>query len=584
MVVYLQSIFLVFGAFFIGRRAYMRYLKLPLGMSDFEEIRQNGYYYIDKSGLISDLLVRKAAKVTLITRPRRFGKTLGMSMLAHFFDIEKDSRALFEGLEISRQKELCVQWMNQYPVIFLTFKKVDGLNFKSAYEMLEVTIAEFCQRHSFLMESEKIAKEQKEVFQRLKECRASGTELKNSLEFLARMMQIHYGKQVILLLDEYDVPIAKASSNGYYKEMLEVMKAMLGSSLKDNPSVKFAVITGCLKVAKESIFTGTNNFVSDSILSFGFSEYFGFTQKETEKLLLDADAAEYAPAVRKWYDGYHFGNVDVYCPWDVINHVDRIKDDPMAGPEAYWINTSGNELVKRFIDKAGKTTRDEIERLIAGEAIDKQIRLDMTYDEIDNNIDNLWSVLFTTGYLTYTKISENKKYSLVIPNNEIKEVFKLQIQEWFRNKIFSNTEQLQDFWKAFKDGNTQIMEMYLNKVLSNSVSVFDTRARNDEKESSYHNLLIGILSGNEDWLVKSNVEAGEGFADIIVETDDPDEGIIAELKYTKDFKAMEKSCEKALKQIKDRRYQEYLLNDDRQNIMYYGITFCRKRCKVLVER
>lgn len=265
-------------------------------------------------------------------------------------------------------------------------------------------------------------------------------------------------------------------------------------------------------------------------------------------------------------------------------HGDRIKDDPMAGPEAYWINTSGNELVKRFIDKAGKTTRNEIERLIAGEAIDKQIRLDMTYDEIDNNIDNLWSVLFTTGYLTYTKISENKKYSLVIPNNEIKEVFKLQIQEWFRNKIFSNTDQLQDFWKAFKDGNTQIMEMYLNKVLSNSVSVFDTKARNDEKESSYHNLLIGILSGNEDWLVKSNVEAGEGFADIIVETDDPDEGIIAELKYTKDFKAMEKSCEKALKQIKDRRYQEYLLNDDRQNIMYYGITFCRKRCKVLVER
>jgi len=238
----------------------------------------------------------------------------------------------------------------------------------------------------------------------------------------------------------------------------------------------------------------------------------------------------------------------------------RIKDDPMAGPEAYWINTSGNELVKRFIDKAGKTTRNEIERLIAGEAIDKQIRLDMTYDEIDNNIDNLWSVLFTTGYLTYTKISEDKKYSLVIPNNEIKEVFKLQIQEWFRNKIFSNTDQLQDFWKAFKDGNTQIMEMYLNKVLSNSVSVFDTKARNDEKESSYHNLLIGILSGNEDWLVKSNVEAGEGFADIIVETDDPDEGIIAELKYTKDFKAMEKSCEKALKQIKDRRYQEYLLN------------------------
>ena len=327
-----------------------------------------------------------------------------------------------------------------------------------------------------------------------------------------------------------------------------------------------------------------NNFKILSITDTRFDEHFGFTDDEVERLLAFYHVENRFAETKEWYDGYHFGNVDVYCPWDVINHVDRIKDDPMAGPEAYWINTSGNELVKRFIDKAGKTTRNEIERLIAGEAIDKQIRLDMTYDEIDNNIDNLWSVLFTTGYLTYTKISEDKKYSLVIPNKEIKEVFKLQIQEWFRNKIFSNTEQLQDFWKAFKDGNTQIMEMYLNKVLSNSVSVFDTKARNEEKESSYHNLLIGILSGNEDWLVKSNVEAGEGFADIIVETDDPDEGIIAELKYTKDFKAMEKSCEKALKQIKDRRYQEYLLNDNRQNIMYYGIAFCRKRCKVLVER
>lgn len=363
-----------------------------------------------------------------------------------------------------------------------------------------------------------------------------------------------------------------------------MIRAIFGKALKTNEALDFAVLTGCLRVSKESIFTGLNNFKILSITDTRFDEHFGFTDAEVERLLAFYHLENRFAETKEWYDGYHFGNVDVYCPWDVINHVDRIKDDPMAGLEAYWINTSGNELVKRFIDKAGKTTRNEIERLIAGEAIDKQIRLDMTYDEIDNNIDNLWSVLFTTGYLTYTKISENKKYSLVIPNNEIKEVFKLQIQEWFRNKIFSNTEQLQDFWKAFKDGNTQIMEMYLNKVLSNSVSVFDTKARNDEKESSYHNLLIGILSGNEDWLVKSNVEAGEGFADIIVETDDPDEGIIAELKYTKDFKAMEKSCEKALKQIKDRRYQEYLLNDDRQNIMYYGITFCRKRCKVLVER
>ena len=378
----------------------MRHLKLPLGMSDFEEIKQNGYYYIDKSGLISDLLVRKAAKVTLITRPRRFGKTLGMSMLAHFFDIEKDNRALFEELEISKQKELCVQWMNQYPVIFLTFKKVDGLNFKSAYEMLEATIAEFCQRHSFLMESKKIAKEQKEVFQRLKECRASGTELKNSLEFLARMMQIHYGKQVILLLDEYDVPIAKASSNGYYKEMLEVMKAMLGSSLKDNPSVKFAVITGCLKVAKESIFTGTNNFVSDSILSFGFSEYFGFTQKETEKLLLDADAAEYAPAVRKWYDGYHFGNYDIYCPWDVLNYLHDLQDNPQAKPASYWKNTSDNAIIRSFIDYAGSNITRKMETLLSGGYIVQQIEENLTYDYLHSSEENLWSILYLTGYLT----------------------------------------------------------------------------------------------------------------------------------------------------------------------------------------
>lgn len=405
-----------------------------------------------------------------------------------------------------------------------------------------------------------------------------------SLQTLSELLYKHHGRKTVILIDEYDVPLDKAFQNGYYKEMVSLIRAIFGKALKTNEALDFAVLTGCLRVSKESIFTGLNNFKILSITDTRFDEHFGFTDAEVERLLAFYHVENRFAETKEWYDGYHFGNVDVYCPWDVINHVDRIKDDPMAGPEAYWINTSGNELVKSFIDKAGKTTRDEIERLIAGEAIDKQICLDMTYDEIDNNIDNLWSVLFTTGYLTYTKISEDKKYSLVIPNKEIKEVFKLQIQEWFRNKIFSNTEQLQDFWKAFKEGNTQIMEMYLNKVLSNSVSVFDTKARNEEKESSYHNLLIGILSGNEDWLVKSNVEAGEGFADIIVETDDPDEGIIAELKYTKDFKAMEKSCEIALKQIKDRRYQEYLLNDNRQNIMYYGIAFCRKRCKVLVER
>lgn len=563
-----------------------RKIKLPVGIEDFKEIRQEEFYYIDKTKLLEQLL-EKWGKVNLFTRPRRFGKTLNMSMLRYFFEIGTDE-SLFDGLYIKNNKKICEEYMGKFPVIFISLKNVEGLDFETAlYRFVEI-IGREAERFYFLLDSKKLTVNEKERYKtliRLDNGRYSMDVniLASALRLLSELLYKHYGKKTIIIIDEYDVPLDKAFQNGYYREMVSLIRAMFGDALKTNDFLQFAVLTGCLRVSKESIFTGLNNFKILSITDTRFDEHFGFTDEEVERLLEFYHMENRFAETKEWYDGYHFGNVDVYCPWDVINHVDRIKDDPMAGPEAYWINTSGNELVKRFIDKAGKTTRDEIERLIAGEAIDKQIRLDMTYDEIDNNIDNLWSVLFTTGYLTYTKISEDKKYNLVIPNKEIKEVFKLQIQEWFRNKIFSNTEQLQDFWKAFKDGNTQIMEMYLNKVLSNSVSVFDTKARNEEKESSYHNLLIGILSGNEDWLVKSNVEAGEGFADIIVETDDPDEGIIAELKYTKDFKAMEKSCEKALKQIKDRRYQEYLLNDDRQNIMYYGITFCRKRCKVLVE-
>jgi len=562
-------------------------LKLPVGIENFEEIRSDGYYYVDKTKLIEQL-VDSRGKVNLFTRPRRFGKTLNMSMLKSFFEIGADSE-LFDGLYISHNKKLCDDNMGKYPVIFLSLKNVEGLDFQAAkYQMIEI-IAKEAKRFVYLKQSDRLDIDDKSTYASLIRLEDGRYEMRDealyaSLQTLSELLYKHHGRKTVILIDEYDVPLDKAFQNGYYKEMVSLIRAIFGKALKTNEALDFAVLTGCLRVSKESIFTGLNNFKILSITDTRFDEHFGFTDEEVERLLAFYHMENRFAETKEWYDGYHFGNVDVYCPWDVINHVDRIKDDPMAGPEAYWINTSGNELVKSFIDKAGKTTRDEIERLIAGEAIDKQIRLDMTYDEIDNNIDNLWSVLFTTGYLTYTKISEDKKYSLVIPNKEIKEVFKLQIQEWFRNKIFSNTEQLQDFWKAFKDGNTQIMEMYLNKVLSNSVSVFDTKARNEEKESSYHNLLIGILSGNEDWLVKSNVEAGEGFADIIVETDDPDEGIIAELKYTKDFKAMEKSCEKALKQIKDRRYQEYLLNNDRQNIMYYGIAFCRKRCKVLVER
>ena len=408
--------------------------------------------------------------------------------------------------------------------------------------------------------------------------------LYGSLQTLSELLYKHYGKKTVILIDEYDVPLDKAFQHGYYREMVALIRAMFGKALKTNDALEFAVLTGCLRVSKESIFTGLNNFKILSITDSRFDEQFGFTDDEVRKLLTFYQVENRFDETKEWYDGYHFGNVDVYCPWDVINHVDRIKDDPGARPETYWINTSGNDLVKRFVDKASKTTRNEIERLIAGESIEKKIRLDLTYDEIDSSIENLWSVLFTTGYLTHTEISEEGTYKLVIPNKEVREVFKLQIQEWFKKSIFSNTEQLQSFWNAFEEGNTDGMEKYLNRVLSNSVSVFDTKAQNGEKESSYHNLLVGILTGNADWLVKSNVEAGEGFADIIVETDDPDAGVVAELKYTKEFKDMDRACQKALDQIRDRRYEEYLWNDGRHEILLYGIAFCKKRCKVVVSK
>ena len=450
-------------------------------------------------------------------------------------------------------------------------------------------MGEEARRFPFLQKSDKLDTCDKETYASL--CKMNDGQyvmednmLYASLQMLSKLLYKHYGEKAVILIDEYDVPLEKAFQHGYYKEMVALLRVLFGKALKTNDALEFAVLTGCLRVSKESIFTGLNNFKILSITDARFEEQFGFTEEEVEKLLAYYQVGNRLAETKEWYDGYHFGNVDVYCPWDVMNHVDRLKGDPEARPEAYWINTSGNDLIKRFVDKAGKTTKDEIERLIAGETIEKQIRFDLTYDEIDNSIDNLWSVLFTTGYLTYTGITEEGAYRLVIPNKEIKEVFKLQIQEWFKKSIFQNTGQLQNFWKAFAEGNTEGIEKYLNKVLSNSVSVFDTKADRGEKESSYHNLLVGILTGNDDWLVKSNVEAGEGFADIIIETEDPDAGIVVELKYTKEFQEMEQVCEKALAQIKDRRYQEYLRNDDRQDILLYGIAFCKKRCRVVAER
>ena len=562
------------------------FLKLPVGIDNFEKIRRNGFYYVDKTSLIEQLF-SSWGEVDLFTRPRRFGKTLNMSMLKYFFEIGTD-RSLFDGLHISSNEKICSEHMGKYPVIFLSLKNAEGLNFDTAkYQMVEL-IAREAERFPFLAKDTNLSDRDREKYRVLTafadgHYQMSDDVLYGSLQTFSELLYKHFNQKTVILIDEYDVPLDKAFQHGYYREMVALIRAMFGRALKTNEALAFAVLTGCLRVSKESIFTGLNNFKILSITDSRFDEQFGFTDKEVQKLLADYHLEARFSETKEWYDGYRFGNVDVYCPWDVINHIDRIKDDPNARPEAYWINTSGNDLVKRFVDKTNRTTRNEIEQLIVGNAIEKTLRLDLTYDEIDNSIENLWSVLFTTGYLTQTGMTEDGAYRLVIPNREICEVFKLQIQEWFKKSIFSNTEQLTAFWKAFEEGNTDGVEMYLNRIMSNSISVFDIKTGEGKKEISYHNLLVGILTGNADWLVKSNVEAGEGFADIIVETEDPNAGIIVELKYTKNYDEMEQACRAALDQINDRRYQEYLLNDGRKDITLYGIAFCKKRCKAMAS-
>lgn len=562
-------------------------LKLPVGIEDFREIREEGFYYVDKTRLIEQLL-RGWGKVNLFTRPRRFGKTLNMSMLRCFFEVGTD-KSLFEGLYISKNKELCEEYMGKFPVVFLSLKGVDGLTFEEAVASLCELIAGEVRRFKCLLNSDKLDVDEKDMYRELcllqdGQNSMSGARLKFSLKKLAELLYKHYGKKIIVLIDEYDVPLDKALEHGYYKEMVAVVRGLLGETLKTNEFLQFAVLTGCLRVSKESIFTGLNNFKVLSITDTRFDEQFGFTESEVEELLEAYHLESHFSETKEWYDGYHFGNADIYCPWDVINHVDRLKEDSKAMPQSYWLNTSSNNLVKRFIGKANKTTKDEIERLVAGESIEKFIRLELTYDEIDNSIDNLWSVLFTTGYLTQIGLTDQGVYKLVIPNKEVREVYKVQIREWFKEVILSNTEQLNACWEAFEEGNVEKIEGYLNRILSNSISVFDTKATGLEKENPYHTFLLGILVGNSNWLVKSNIEGGEGFADIIIETEDPDAGIIIELKYAKKFTELDKACERAVAQIKDRRYDEYLKNDGRNDILYYGIAFCKKRCRIVAER
>ena len=560
----------------------MNDLKIPVGISDFAKIRNYGYYYVDKTGLISELL-EDIAEVTLITRPRRFGKTMGMSMLANFFDIRKDSQAMFEGLEISKNEALCSEWMNQWPVLFLTFKDVDGLTFASAKEMLLNRIAAIYNDHSYLLEGTRVQENDRKVFERLAdEVSGNPTDamLKTSIVLLMRLMRNHYGKPVILLIDEYDVPIAKASAKGYYPEMLEVIKGLMSTALKDNDALRFAVITGCLRIAKESIFTGTNNFVSDTISSSHLNEYFGFTQEDVDQILKDADCQEHAADIKNWYDGYHFGDLDVYCPWDVMNYLRDLQRNPKAKPASYWKNTSDNSIIRSFIDYAGRSISRKLETLLSGGYILQRIEENLTYDYLHSSEENLWSILYLTGYLTQVREEDlpdplpEKMSALMIPNAEVQEIFETTIQKWFDES--AQTWNRKALFDAVWSGNTETLTEQMNKLLRKTISYHDYR------EDFYHAFLAGIFAG-AGYEVDSNKEHGEGRSDVVVLDSEGDRVAIFEAKYSRTQDAMSKDCAAALEQIEDRQYAKEF-EEDYDSVLCYGIAFYKKRCLVRINR
>lgn len=553
----------------------MKNLNIPVGVSDFTEIRKNGYYYIDKSGLIKDILKTASTKVTLITRPRRFGKTLAMSMLDAYLDIRKDSKQLFDGLEISQNQVLCSEWMNKYPTIFVSFRQVEGLDFKGAYDMLTVVIANLFNEHIYLLDSKKATEFQKTSFKNLLSGNASVKEVKSSIYLLMNMMNNYYNEQVILLIDEYDVPVAKANNNGYYNEMLDVMKSLM-QTVKDNKTLKFAIITGCLRIAKESIFTGMNNFVSDTIVSSHLNEYFGFTQKEVNKILSDADAITYADLIKEWYDGYHFGNYDIYCPWDVMNYILDLQYNPKAEPQSYWKNTSDNAIIRSFIDYSGSNITRKLEVLMSGGHIFQHIDEYLTYDYLHSDEDNIWSILYLTGYLTQVKedvgrkLDDSKMIALTIPNKEIRDIFETTVIKWFDDSArMWNRKALFD---AVWSGNSESITYEMNKLLRKTISYHDYR------EDFYHAFLAGIFAG-AGYMVDSNKEHGEGRSDVVVYDTINARVAVFEAKYTRALDKLESECDIALEQIDERMYaKEY--EDDYDDIMCYGISFFKKRCLV----
>ena len=550
----------------------MQRVNLPIGTSDFEKIRKTGCYYVDKTALIGEVLKTPGVQVMLITRPRRFGKTLGMDMLANFFDIRKDSKALFEGLEVSKDLALCEQWRNQYPTLFLSFKDVDGLCFENAFALLKSTFSQFCDAHPELENSERVTERQKEIFLRLREDKASFSDVQGALSVLIHMMRAHYGKSVVLLLDEYDVPLAKASANGYYKEMLEIIKTMMSTALKDNPALQLAVVTGCLRIAKESIFTGTNNFVSDTIASSRLNEYFGFTQEEVDQLLQDTGLTDHAKDLKAWYDGYHFGEFDIYCPWDVMNYLQDLQFDPSKKPVSYWKNTSDNAIIRSFIDYSGPSISKKLELLLSGGYIVQTIEEDLTYDYLHSSEDNLWSILYLTGYLTRVREipASDGALALTIPNAEVKEIFRSTIQKWFKDS--SQTWNRQAMFQALWAGESETLTKEIGKLLRKTISY------HDYKEDFYHAFLAGILASFH-YSVESNREHGEGRSDIVVYDEENSRVVIFEAKVAKSPEELPAACDAALRQIEARQYAEDF-RDEYDEILCYGIAFYKKRCLV----
>ncbi|MCI9397653.1 MAG: AAA family ATPase [Lachnospiraceae bacterium] len=560
--------------------------KLPLGIENFEEMRTRDYYYVDKTGLIRTLL-ENPGKVNLFTRPRRFGKTLTMSTLKYFFEVGRES-TLFDGLEISREKDLCEEFMGKFPVISVTLKGATGTNFAEARSMLRRAVGNEAMRFQFLLASERLTKMEQSLYESLINIDKTGAYtmsdelLKDSLQVLSRLLEKHYEKKVIMLIDEYDVPLDKAYQSGYYEEMVELIRTLFGNALKTNESLDFAVLTGCLRISKESIFTGLNNFNVYTVKDVHYNEYFGFLDEEVRELLEYYGFMGNYDAIKEWYDGYRFGKLEIYCPWDVVCYCHALKMDASKVPQNYWVNTSSNGIVRKLIEQADEVTRKEIELLVNGRSIKKKLRQELTYRDMDSDIDNLWSILFTTGYLTQCGQDDGGLIELVIPNREIQWIFEEQIWEWMKKDVRKDFQKLENFCKAFEQGDTQAIESGFNSYLRKTISLRDNSVRKDSKENFYHGILLGLFAGMEGWAVRSNAESGEGYSDISIEIEDKDIGIVIELKYAQNA-AFDEGCRKALQQIRDRNYEEELLDDGMKIIRRYGIACYKKRCKVVSE-